>query len=39
MTLETAHYGYIIESGRIVKEGPCTDLMQDPGVKAAYLSL
>jgi len=39
MALETAHYGYIIESGRIVKEGACADLMQDPGVKSAYLSL
>jgi len=39
MALETAHYGYIIESGRIVKEGACADLMQDPGVKDAYLSL
>lgn len=39
MALETAHYGYIIESGRIVKEGACADLMQDPGVKEAYLSL
>lgn len=39
MTLETAHYGYIIESGRIVKEGACADLLEDPSVKEAYLSL
>ena len=39
LTLETAHYGYIIESGRIVKEGACADLLQDPAVKDAYLSL
>jgi branched-chain amino acid transport system ATP-binding protein len=39
LTLETASYGYIIETGRIVKEGPCVELMQDPAVKEAYLSL
>lgn len=39
LTLETAHYGYIIESGRIVKEGACAALLHDPGVKEAYLSL
>ncbi|MBK8904321.1 MAG: ABC transporter ATP-binding protein [Anaerolineaceae bacterium] len=39
LTLETAHYGYIIESGRIVKEGVCSALLQDPAVKEAYLSL
>lgn len=39
LTLETAHYGYIIESGCIVKEGTCAQLSQDPGVKEAYLSL
>lgn len=39
LTLETADYGYIIESGRIVQEGACSDLRQDPRVKDAYLSL
>ncbi len=39
LTLETADYGYIIESGQIVKEGPCKELLQDPAVKEAYLSL
>lgn len=39
LTLETAHYGYIIESGRIVQDGPCADLIRDPRVKEAYLSL
>lgn len=39
LTLETADYGYIIESGHIVKEGPCRELLQDPAVKDAYLSL
>lgn len=39
MTLETADYGYIIETGRIVQEGACGDLIRDPRVKDAYLSL
>jgi branched-chain amino acid transport system ATP-binding protein len=39
LTLETAHYAYIIESGRIVQDGPSADLMRDPRVKEAYLSL
>ena len=39
LTLETADYGYIIESGRIVQEGECADLIKDPRVKDAYLSL
>lgn len=39
LTLETAHYGYIIESGRIVQEGPSAELIRDPRVKEAYLSL
>lgn len=39
LTLETAHYGYIIESGRIVNEGPCDELKRDVRVQEAYLSL
>ena len=39
LTLETADYGYIIETGQIVKEGPCQELLRDPAVKDAYLSL
>jgi len=39
LTLETADYGYIIERGRIVQEGDCRDLIRDPRVKDAYLSL
>ena len=39
LTLEMAHYGYIIESGRIVNEGASSELMQDKRVQEAYLSL
>ncbi len=39
MTLETAHYAYVIETGRIVNEGPCHELRQDSRIQEAYLSL
>jgi branched-chain amino acid transport system ATP-binding protein len=39
LTLETAHYGYVIESGRIVNEGPSAQLRQDNRIQEAYLSL
>lgn len=35
--LKTADRGYILETGRIVKEAPCVDLIRDPEVKKAYL--
>lgn len=38
LSLETAHYGYVIEQGRIVNEGTSQDLLQDSRVKDAYLS-
>ena len=39
LTLETAHYGYVIESGRIVNKGPAVELKQDHRIREAYLSL
>jgi branched-chain amino acid transport system ATP-binding protein len=38
LSLETAHYGYVIELGRIVNEGTGKDLLHDTRVKDAYLS-
>jgi len=35
--LETADYGYVIESGEMVHEGRAADLMRDPRVIASYL--
>jgi branched-chain amino acid transport system ATP-binding protein len=35
--LETADYGYMLESGEIVHEGKAADLMRDPRVMASYL--
>ena len=38
LSLETAHYGFVIEQGRIVNEGTSADLLGDSRVKDAYLS-
>lgn len=35
--LRTAHRAYIMETGRIVKTGQASELVNDPEVKAAYL--
>ena len=35
--LEMAHRGYVLENGRIVLEGPATDLMGHAEVKRAYI--
>jgi len=35
--LGIAGKGYILETGKIVKKGPASDLMKDDAVKAAYL--
>ncbi len=37
MALKNATYGYVMETGRISKHGPATELLQDPDVQAAYL--
>lgn len=35
--LRVAHYGYVLEMGRIVLEGPAPALLNDESVSAAYL--
>ncbi|MBC7376584.1 MAG: ABC transporter ATP-binding protein [Burkholderiaceae bacterium] len=37
--LNIAHYGYVIQTGRIVMEGAGQDLLHDERVKKAYLGL
>ncbi len=37
--LRIAHRGYVIETGRIVKEGDAPALLKDPAVRAAYLGV
>ena len=35
--LSLAHYSYVLETGRIILEGPGQDLLRHPRVKSAYL--
>ena len=35
--LQTADYGYVLETGEIVHSGAAADLMHDPKVAASYL--
>ncbi|GAB1433686.1 ABC transporter ATP-binding protein [Spirochaetota bacterium] len=35
--LKCAHRGYVIETGNVLLSGPADSLLNDPGVKAAYL--
>ncbi|MCD6462346.1 MAG: ABC transporter ATP-binding protein [Thermotogae bacterium] len=37
--LKTAHYGYVLETGKIVLEGPTDELLQNEEVKKAYLGV
>ena len=37
MALKTAHYGYVLEVGRIVLEGACAKLIQNEDVREFYL--
>ncbi|MDQ7785020.1 MAG: ABC transporter ATP-binding protein [Desulfomonilaceae bacterium] len=38
-SLELARHAYVLESGKIVKEGTAKDLADDPDVRAAYLGM
>ena len=35
--LETADYGYVLETGEVVQSGPAKDLIHDPRLITAYL--
>ena len=37
MALKNSSYGYVMETGRVAKEGPSSELLADPDVQAAYL--
>ena len=39
LALQIAHRGYVIETGRMVTEGPADRLMDDEHIKKAYLGL
>jgi len=37
LALEVSHYAYVVETGRILLEGPSAEVRQNPDVKKAYL--
>ncbi len=37
MALHTADYGYVLEVGRVVMEGPCAELIEKDDIKEFYL--
>jgi branched-chain amino acid transport system ATP-binding protein len=39
LALKIAHYGYILESGRIVLEGASKDLVENESVQELYLGM
>ena len=39
MALKYSNYGYILESGRIVMDGPSQDLRENPDIKEFYLGM
>jgi len=39
VALRFAHYGYILENGRVVMDGPASDLRENPDVKEFYLGM
>ncbi len=39
VALRFAHYGYILESGRVVMDGPAAELSENPDVKEFYLGM
>ncbi|WP_193143205.1 MULTISPECIES: ABC transporter ATP-binding protein [unclassified Meridianimarinicoccus] len=39
VALRYAHYGYILESGRVVMDGPAKELLENPDVKEFYLGV
>ncbi|MEM9124532.1 MAG: ABC transporter ATP-binding protein [Pseudomonadota bacterium] len=39
VALRFAHYGYILESGRVVMDGPAAGLRENPDVKEFYLGM
>jgi len=39
LALENSDYAYVLETGRVVREGPSTELLGDPEIKDIYLGV
>ncbi len=39
LALEFADMGYVLETGRVVLSGPCSELLSNPRVRSAYLGV
>ncbi len=39
LALENSDYAYVLETGRLAKEGPSKDLLGDPAIKEIYLGI
>ncbi len=39
MALQIAHKGYVLETGKVIMEGPARELMENPRVQEAYLGI
>jgi len=39
LALENSDYAYVLETGRVVKEGPSQELLDDPEIKDIYLGV
>ena len=39
VAFELASHGYVLESGRVRRHGPTSELMTDPMIKRAYMGL
>ena len=39
MALEVADYGYVMENGRVVKDGPASELLADKDIQEFYLGV
>jgi branched-chain amino acid transport system ATP-binding protein len=37
--LKCAHRGYVLETGRVIREGRAEDLLNDPAIRTAYLGV
>jgi branched-chain amino acid transport system ATP-binding protein len=38
-TLMNSTYAYVLETGKVLREGPSAELMDDPSIKEAYLGI